>query len=194
MFWVDRAQMMTARGDRRRAIEYSRKAVSMSSTAGAILAAHLAYLGELQQAEEIARHLAPDSPKGRTFRALVRWKTGDLPGAIEELREIARGAPFSFDPPVPAPLYLLGEALAEAGRDAEAVESLRRFLAMPSTTPSWLEPKARFLLARCLERLGKREEARSELEALMVLWREASVDQPLLEDARQMVERLTIAK
>jgi predicted Zn-dependent protease len=138
----------------------------------------------------VAEHLPPESPRVATYRAVVRWRTGDVAGAIQDLRAVAARARLSADPPIPSPLYLLGEALADAGRDAEAVDVLRRFEAEPVTTPGWLHPRARYHLARCLERLGDRAAARAAVEELLRTWANATPDQPLLAEARALGKRL----
>jgi len=154
------------------------------------LAVHLAYRGDLARAEELAGALPARSPRQEVYRAVRRWREGDVPGAIEQLQTISARTALSMDPAVPAPLYLLGEALAESGRDVEAVEALRRFQAMPITYPSWTLPRSLYFLARSHRRLGQLSEARDAARRLMRLWSRASEDQPLLAEARELSRAL----
>jgi tetratricopeptide (TPR) repeat protein len=156
------------------------------------VAVHLAYLGDLRRAAEFAPYLPAASPRAAVYEAVVRWRSGDLPSAIDRLREVAAVAPIAADPAIPPPAYLLGEALGEAGRDGEAIDALRHFLALPLTYPSWFQPRARYHLARCLERAGDRAAASAEIEQLLRLWARASPDQPLLAEARALGARLGV--
>ena len=98
--------------------------------------------------------------------------------------------PLSVDPAIPFPLFLLGEALSEAGRDAEAVNALKRFVAMPLHYPSWALSRALYFLARSQERLGDRSAARQTVKGLLALWKNAAPEQPLLAEARALGLRL----
>jgi tetratricopeptide (TPR) repeat protein/tRNA A-37 threonylcarbamoyl transferase component Bud32 len=154
------------------------------------LAVHLAYLGDLRRAAELERYLPPGSPRVSAYQALVRWRSGDLPGAIPVLQRLAAEAPVSVAPAIPPPLFLLGEALAEAGRDAEAIDAFRRYRRIPMMQPTWFWPRSQWFLARSLERLGDHDGARQALSPLLLLWRNASADQPYLAEARTLGHRL----
>jgi tetratricopeptide (TPR) repeat protein len=154
---------------------------------------HFAYLGDLAHAAALAPYLPPGSPRVDAYQAVVRWRERDLDGAIALLRRVAASAPQSADgPAIPPPLYLLGEALSEAGRDAEAVDALQRFRAMPVLIPSWFLPRSLYFLARSLDRLGQREKAREAIGALLHQWRRAASSQPLLAEARALGARLGV--
>jgi tetratricopeptide (TPR) repeat protein len=168
------------------------RTVELDRALASSLSAHHAYLGDLASAAEFAPYLQASSPRADTYRALTRWRQGDLDGAIEDLRAIAAKAPLSADPANPHPIYLLGEALVEAGHDAEAIDVLRRFQAMPLTYPTWLHPRSLYHLARAQERSGDRQGARETAGALLRLWEKASPDQPLLAEARAMGARLGV--
>ncbi len=156
------------------------------------LAVHLAYLGDLRGAADLERYLPPDSPRVEAYRALVRWRSGDLAGAIEPLRRVAAKAPAGTTPEIPPPLYLLGEALSEAGHDAEAVDALRKYQRIPVLVPTWFRPLSSWFLARSLDRLGDRDGARQALAPLLKLWRQANGNQPHLAEALALGKRLGI--
>jgi tetratricopeptide (TPR) repeat protein len=155
------------------------------------VAGQLAYLGDLTGAAEFARFLPTSSPREAIYRAILSWRKGE-PGAIGALEAAAGRSALSADPALPHPLFVLGQALVEAGRDREGADALRRFQAMPLTYPSWEYPRSLYYLATAEERLGHVEEAREAARLLLGLWREAGADQPLLEGARAMGTRLGI--
>jgi tetratricopeptide (TPR) repeat protein len=183
-------EMIAGSGDLERGWREALRILELDRALLTNLAVHLAYLGDLRRAAEMASYLPPGSPRVEAYQAVVRWRNGDLTGAVELLRKVAAGAPQSADPAIPPPLYLLGEALAEAGRDAEAVDALRRFLALPVNYPTWFRPRGLYFLGRSLDRLGDREGARQALDTLLRLWVRASPEQPLLAEARALGARL----
>ena len=127
-----------------------------------------------------------------TYRAVVKWRQGDLPGAIEQLRAVAATSPLSVNPATPYPVFLLGEALVEAGKDAEAVPVLKRFLSMPLHSPTWQRSRALLDLARAQERTGDGSAARETATRLLATWRDASGSQPMLAEARALGARLGV--
>ncbi len=186
------AEMIAGSGDRDRTWRAALRILELDRALVSNLAVHLAYLGDLAHAAELAPYLPPASPRVKAYQGVLRWRQGDLDGAVELLRQVAAGAPLSADPAIPPPLYLLGEALADAGRDAEAVEALRRFQAMPMNYPSWYRPRSLYYLARSLDRLGDRAEAREAIGVLLRQWEKASPAQPLLAEARALGTRLGV--
>jgi tetratricopeptide (TPR) repeat protein len=184
------AEALVGSGDAERAWEAAQRTVALEPSVATNLAVYFAYLGQMQRAAELAKYLPADSPRIKVYEAMARWKQGDLPGAIEELRAVADQEALSFDPAISHPLYLLGEALSEAGRDEEAVAALRRFQSMPLTYPSWMYPRSLYYLARSLERMGDREGARESIKTLMRLWKNADPEQPLLAEARSLARRI----
>jgi tetratricopeptide (TPR) repeat protein len=186
------AEMLAGTGDADRTRRTALRILELDRALVTNVAVYLAYQGDLARAAEFAPYLPPGSPRVKAYEAMVRWRRGDLAAAIDLLSDVAAVAPLSADPPIPPPLYLLGEALSDAGRDAEAVEALRRFGAMPMTYPSWFKPRARYHLARCLERMGDVQGARAEIRELLALWARASPEQPLLGEARALGARLGV--
>jgi hypothetical protein len=187
------AAFLTGDGDASRVWPLARRAAELSPLLGSALAVHLAYLGDLPHAEELARFIAPGSPRRRLLAAVVRWRSGDRAAARAELGVLHRESPGTSNPPVLPPAFLYGELLAEEGDDAGAVEALRRFQSLFHPMPdhwAWTFPRSRYLVARSLERLGRREEARAEIEALLALWKDADPGHPLLAEARALGARL----
>ncbi len=184
------AELLVGSGDREAAWAQALRALEIDRYSVSNLAVHLAYMGDLVRAAELMPYLPAGSPRVETYRAVVRWRQGDLAGAIESLRRVAEVSPLSVDPATPFPVFLLGEALVEAGRDAEAVPVLQRFLRMPLHAPTWQRPRALYDLARAQERIGDRAGARESAGRLMAIWGNATAPQPLLAEARALAARL----
>ena len=189
---VTMAEMALGSGDLGTGWRETLRVLEIDRTLLSALAVHLAHAGDLAHAAEVREYLPPDSPRVAVYDAVVRWRRGDPGGAAEELRRVAASAALSADPPVPPPLYLLGEALSDAGRDEEAVAVLRRFQAMPLNYPSLVQPRSRYFLARSLERLGDLEGAREAIRPLIRLWTRAEADRPLVAEARALAARLDV--
>ena len=114
----------------------------------------------------------------RLLSALSAHRKGDLQTALAELRAMD-GTTVSFVP------YFHGLLATEAGRDEEAVEAFRRFerpafYASDGFEAPWFLARARFLMARSLDRLGRRDEARKTLDLQLARWKDADPDLPLL--------------
>jgi len=184
------AEALVGFGDREGARRESLRVLELNSAYSTQLAVHLAYLGDLELAATFAPYLPPGSPRLAVYQAVVRWRGGDLRGAIAGLRPVASRSALSTDPAIPFPIYLLGEALAESGQHAEAAEILERFLTMPLDYPSWTRPRALYYLALSQERLGRRDQARATLARLLTLWSKASPGMPLVSEARALGRRL----
>jgi eukaryotic-like serine/threonine-protein kinase len=189
-YHVTSAELIAGAGDPAPVGREAMRILELNRALASSLAVHLAYLGDLRRAAELESYLPAGSPRVDVYRALVQWRGGDLPGAIKALRAVADQAPVSAAPPIPPPLYLLGEALAEAGQDAEAVRVLRRYRAIPMTYPTWFWPRSQWFLARSLDRLGDQDGAREVLAPLLELWKGASENQPHLAEARALGRRL----
>jgi len=191
-FQSQRAELLAGAGDADGVARTGLRIIEIDPGLATNLSVHLAYLGDLKRASDLAHYLPSGSPRLACYQALVSWRSGDLAGAIERLRRLAARTPISVDPAIPSPLFLLGEALAEAGRDAEAIETLRRYRRMPQTYPTWFWPRAEWLIARSLERQGDLDGARAALTPVLQLWSKASPRQPHLQEARALGIRLGI--
>ena len=184
------AELLVGAGDRAGAWKQALRALEIDKYSVNNLAVHFAYMGDLVHAAELLPYLPVGSPRVETYRAVAKWRQGDLPGAIEQLRAVAEKSPLSVDPATPFPLFLLGEALSEAGRDAEAVPVLKRFLAMPLHNPTWQRSLALYHLARSLDRTGDRKAAKETAGRLLAMWKNADPSQPILVEARALGARL----
>jgi tetratricopeptide (TPR) repeat protein len=191
-FYSTYAEALIGSGDADRAWRATKRTIELDPYLASNLAVHFAYLGDLPRAAELARYLPAGSPRVDAYSAVVRWRQGDLDGAIDQLRSVTSRTALSAEPAIPAPLYLLGEALSEAGRDAEAIQALRRFQAMPLLYPSWQYPRSLYYVARSQERAGDRAGARETIAGLLRMWKDASPGQPLLQEARALGARLGV--
>ena len=155
-------------------------------------AVSLAYLGDLPHAALLARDLPEGTPLQETYLAMVRIQRGEVDAGISELDRIAGTTPI-FTWRI-APLFLLGERLALAGRDAEAIPVLRRAQALYvplAMWRSWAYPRSLLLLARSQERIGQISEARATVDHLLRDWSRAEENDSLLLQARALRNRLT---
>jgi eukaryotic-like serine/threonine-protein kinase len=87
--------------------------------------------------------------------------------------------------------YFHGLVASESGLDEEAVDAFRRFdgpvlFGTEAYLAPWLLARARFLMARSLDRLGRRDEARAVLDAQLARWKEADADLPLLAEMKTL--------
>jgi tetratricopeptide (TPR) repeat protein len=184
------AEVLLGSGDAPAAWAQARRAQAADPHGASYLAVHFAHAGDLEHAEELSRHLPEGSPRAEAYRAVVRWRRGDPAGAVEALRAVDAQGPLSADPAIPFPAFLLGEALADAGRDGEAAAVLQRFLEAPLAYPAPSLPRALLVLARVQERAGDRAAARGTLGRLLSLWRDAEPGQPGLAEAHVLATRL----
>ncbi len=185
-----RAAHLAGEGDAAAAWAEAEVALAADPRQTAFFAPELARLGDLVHARELAVHLETGSPLREAYLAMVDWKEG-RPGqararlaALETQHALLRGGV--------APAFLRAEVAAEEGLDTEVVEALRRLERIPFQPywRSWTYPRSLFLLARSLARLGRRDEARAEIERLLQLWRHADPGLPLLREARALRARL----
>jgi len=147
-----------------------------------------AWLGDGAAGAMHARRLAPGSRWERWHAGAEALRRGRVDDARQILEEVSRQDPSA------EPLFLLGQAHAEAGRHGEAFRAFDAIAGLhPYYAPHWqasLQPWSLLLASRSLERLGRRDEARARLDRLLALWRSADIDLPLLADARSMRARL----
>ena len=191
-FHSTHAEQLVGLGDVDRLWRASVRAAAIDPFGASHLAVHLAYAGDLPHAAELAQYLPAGSPRVAVYDAVKTWRQGDLPGAIGKLQVLAASNRMGGDPSIPFPQYLLGEALAEAGRDAEAAKALQSFVEIPLHYPSWEYPRSLYYLARSQQRLGQTVAARENIGRLLELWKRADPEQPLLADARALGSSLGV--
>jgi tetratricopeptide (TPR) repeat protein len=150
-------------------------------------AINLAWLGDVDGAVALASRLPAGSMLAETTAALAEWHRGRRDEAVAELRRVCARAPALLWRV--APLYLLGELLVHLRRDAEGVEALRRFERLyvwRQMWRSWAWPRSQVRMGEALLRLGDRDASRGVLDALLLAWRDAEADAPLLAEARAL--------
>jgi hypothetical protein len=89
--------------------------------------------------------------------------------------------------------YLLGEVQSARGNAAAAAAAMEAFQGSEAPVrPSYcvLWPRSFLVLARSLESLGRRDQARVKVQALLETWALADADQPMLVEARKLRARL----
>ncbi|HVP67935.1 MAG TPA: protein kinase [Anaeromyxobacteraceae bacterium] len=150
----------------------------------------LAAIGDGPRLDTLLAEVGPEAGfHGRFLRAVAAYRKGDLDRALADLRELDVGTGASFVP------YYRGAAAAEAGLDAETVDAFRRFLkpllvGAAAYEAPWLVARARYLMARSLDRLGRRREAASVLDLQLRRWSHADPDLPLLGDMKRLRAKL----
>ena len=167
--------------------EIERETERLSGAAGTRsagpLAVALALFGEVEKAKALALRMGAEKDGGLV--AVLRWREGDREGAVATLRaQEAKGSAGAS--------YVLGELLAEARRDREAVPTLRAFQGkyFDPWIRCWAYPRSLLLVAASLERLGDRDGARAEVDRLLAIWQRADADLPALAEARALRARL----
>jgi tetratricopeptide (TPR) repeat protein len=183
-----RLELLMGDGATAPALRVARALGSRSGEPLKMLPMILAVLGDAAGAAELARQL-PAGPELDLYQATATWKRGEADRAAILLKEIAR-RPAEYESRGPAAL-LLAQIAMERGRWAEAItatEDLR--LAGGGTWRSWAWPQALYLSALAHQQLGQRAAAIERLDHLLLIWKKADPDLPLLRDARALRERL----
>ena len=150
----------------------------------------LAAIGDERRLKNLLAEVGPETRFfGRFLHALATYRAGDFKAALSEFRALD-GPGASFAP------YYRGLLAAEGGLDEEAVDAFRRFSGVMLCGPDayeapWLLARARYLTARSLDRLGRREEARTVLEFQLARWSHADRDLPLLADMKALRAKLS---
>ncbi len=153
----------------------------------------LAWLGDLDGAAALARHLPRGSVLARTHDAMVAWHGGARDRALAILGAVCAETPVSVWRV--APLFLLADLCARAGRDDEAAAALVRTdrLYVPRMMwRSWARPRGLVLLARVRARAGDPAGARAALEPFFGEWAGADPGEPLLAEARALAAQLGV--
>jgi tetratricopeptide (TPR) repeat protein len=147
-------------------------------------AATYEYFGLRDRAAGLAQGLVAGSLPERNWRACVAFRAGHPGDRIDLLRERA-GTPNTPN------AFLLGEALAAAGRCPEALIEFERVQRLfPAWHPApWVAsywPESFVRHARCLDAVSRRDEALAELDRFLDRWKAADQDLPLLAEARSL--------
>ncbi len=170
------------------------------------LAVPLAMAGDLEAARRGAADLEPESPERALLQAVVAWRQGDLTGAATRFTALSGNAALDY---APFSRLALAEIALASGRAADAVALLESYgnsaiVCLRQSPPppeifraffagylrSWAYPRSLYLRALAHERLGERAKARETIDHLLILWRRADSDLPLLAEAKALRKRL----
>jgi hypothetical protein len=147
-----------------------------------------AWVGDGEQARVRAQGLAPGSLSERTYAAVKALQAGLHGEATAILDDVARRTSGV------EPQFLLGVALARAGRHAEAFQAFDVVTGLhPIYAPVALyvfQPWAEVLAAEELVHLGRGTEARARITRWLDRWSEADPELPLVEQARRLARGL----
>ena len=184
--------LLTGKGDAEGVLRETRLLRARSPQAVGQLTIALAYLGRLDEAANLRAGVSSWRTEEEVYQAMVEWRTGRPDAAKARLRALEETDPRPRG--VPPPGFLHGEIAASLGQDAEAIEALRRYRAVPNVGiwQSWMQPRALYLLARSHHRLGKRDQAVEYLGSLARQWDGADHDAPLQADVRALATELGI--
>jgi eukaryotic-like serine/threonine-protein kinase len=184
-----RAAYLAAAGE----IENARKVARLD---GFLTPNHGVMLALIGDERRLSEHLAQMGTEPilytRLLRAVSAYRAGDRKAALAELRTIDKGT-TSLAP------YFHGLAAAEAGLDDEALDAFRRF-ERPAFCGSegfqvpWFLARARLLMARSLDRLGKADEARNVLDLQLARWKDADPDLPMLAELKALRKKLDVPR
>lgn len=157
----------------------------------------VALAGEPGEAEAVLRRLRGVREEDTLLRraylpateAAVLLARGSLDRAVEERR---RAAPYETGfVAALVPTYLRGEARLKAGADADARREYQSVIDHRGADPfSSLIPMSQLGLARAFARSGNEAESRRMYEALLVTWKDAAADLPILRQVRDELARL----
>jgi tetratricopeptide (TPR) repeat protein len=186
-------------GYTREALEQGRRVVQSATAYEPQLraAVALALAGAPDEAESLVRRLRGVREEDALLHtaylpaaeAAVLLVRGSLEPALEELR---RAAPYETGfVAALVPTYLRGEVKLKAGAAADAIREYRAVAEHRGAEPfSPVIPLSQLGLARALARSGNAAESRKMYEGLLVTWKEADADLPILRQVRDELARL----
>ncbi len=187
-----RADYLLGNGDAKAIADVAEQLRRIDPRAAADLAPSLAWLGDLERADALARDLRPGSLQAETHAAVAAFLRGDG-AALDRLRAMTDRTPLTVWR-VP-PLFLYADLAARAGHDGEAARAAERLEAMyvPRTMwRTWVHPRAMVLLASCYERLGDTKRAQANIVRFLDEWKDADRADPLLDEGRAVAQRLGV--
>jgi eukaryotic-like serine/threonine-protein kinase len=157
----------------------------------------LALAGAPDEAESVLRRLRSvreeDTLLHRAYlppaEAAVLLVRGSFERAVEELRQASPYETGFVAALVPA--YLRAEARLRAGAAADAIREFQTVVDHRGADPfSSVIPMSQLGLARALARSGNTTESRKAYEALLIAWKEADADLPIVQQVRDELARL----
>jgi eukaryotic-like serine/threonine-protein kinase len=164
--------------------EHAVRAAAMAPRDNADLALLLALLGDVEQADRIARALPAGSVAEAEFRALTSWRGGRASEAIAALMALENRDPLPISGLPPA--YLVAELAASAGDPVQTLAAIARFRRLPprGLVHCWAYPRSLLLSARAHLAVGDVSAARRDRDLLLSLQRRGDRDLPLSREAR----------
>jgi len=183
-------QLLLPRGDAAGIVRLASESGAWSSEFAASFAPILAYVGEAERAQSLARFLEDDPGTTALVSALAAWRGSGPSSALASLRRLARADPVSPQAgPPEAPSWWAAECAVAASPDESALADLRRFQRFYrplGQIRTWAYPRSLLLETRVLSGLDRKDEARLSLAKLEDLLAGADPDYPLLADVRSL--------
>ncbi len=186
-----RADLLLGTGDPAAVRAEADALMAIDPRLAAELAPSLAWLGDLDASEKLARGLRPGSVLARTHEALALWQRGGGERALDLLAGVAADGPVTVWRV--APLYLYADLAERAGRlpdAAAALERLERLYLPRMMWRSWAHGRALLGLARCRAALGDAPRARGALDLLLAERDAAPPSDPMVREALALRARL----
>jgi tetratricopeptide (TPR) repeat protein len=187
-------QILAPRGDSAAIVRLADETAAWSTELAASFAPILAYVGEAERAQSLARLLEDDPGSTALVSALAAWRRSGPSSALASLRRLARADPVSPQTAPPeAPSWWAAECAVAASPDESALADLHRFQRFYrplGQIRTWAYPRSLLLEARVLGRLDRKDEARLSLAKLDDLLLGADPDYPLLAEARSLHREL----
>jgi len=146
----------------------------------------------------LAEDLARAVPAGQPPEGIVRGLAARRAGRFEEAAALLQPVAKRTDSLGALATCSLGELEAAQGHQAEALAAMKQYQEnIYATGPAFsceTWPRSILVSARALDALGRRDEARAKVNALLETWKHADPDLPLLAEARGMKARLATAR
>jgi len=149
----------------------------------------VAYVGDSEHLEAAMEALDPRERK--VCQAVLDHRLGRTRDAAPALEEAVSAKGWRHGDLA----FIRAEVAFAAGQAGEAIRLLEadrgRYRRLPfGMLQAWMLPRGLYLQALAEERLGQRRAARKTIDRLLVLWRDADVEQALLAQARALRARL----
>jgi tetratricopeptide (TPR) repeat protein len=166
----------------------AKAARSFQKAGGVDGAAVVAYLGDLDGAAVLAQTLNAGSVPADLHRGVDAWKRGNPRTAVPVLQGVISRTNDG------GAVRYLGELLCEGENPRQGTELLEAWLQRyPSAVNLGtfiFRPRVLLLVAKCLDRQGRHEEARAKVDRFLSDWSSADPGLPLLAEGKALQARL----